>query len=386
MIKNIKVMLCPNNKQRTKLFACAGLARFAYNWALSYEQKNYESGNKFVSDYELRKVFTALKSETEYKWINDYSNNIPKQAIKDAVKAYQNLFKGVAGFPKFKSKRKTRPSFYVDTCKIKFTATHVKLEKLTTSKRKNRQRLNLVKLSEPNRIPTNSKYFNPRITFDGINWWICVGVEFEETKERPPNPGIGIDVGIKDLAVCSDANIYPNINKTATVRKLKKRKRRLQRRISRKYLINKKGESYCKTLNIVKSERKLLRITHRLTNIRNNYLHQSTSEIINRKPKFIVLEDLNVKGMMKNKHLSNAIQEQCLYKFHRQIQYKCLWNQIELIIADRYYPSSKLCSCCGYVKRNLNLSERIYICPECHNKIDRDYQASINLMQYGLTA
>lgn len=379
-------MLCPNNKQKTKLFACAGLARFAYNWALDYEKKNYESGNKFISDCDLRRIFTVLKSEEEYKWLNNYSNNIPKQAIKDAVKAYQNFFKGIAEFPKFKSRRKSRPGFYADTSKIEFTETHVRLEKLTTSRKRNKQKFNLVKLSEYGRIPVNAKYSNPRITFDGINWFISVGIECEEYTEQPKNQGIGIDIGIKDLAICSDKKVYRNINKTAKVRKLKKKKRRLQRRISEKYSENKKGECYCKTRNIVKSEKKLLKITRRLTDIRHHYLHQTTSEIVNRKPKFIVLEDLNVKGMMKNKHLAQAVQEQCFYEFYRQIQYKCSWNNIEFITADRYYPSSKLCSCCGYVKKDLKLSERIYICPECHNTIDRDFQASVNLMRYGLTA
>lgn len=385
MIKTIKVMLCPNNKQKTKLFACAGLARFAYNWALSYEQKNYELGNKFLSDYDLRKRFTVLKSEKEYQWLNDYSNNISKQAIKDAVKAYQNFFKGICEYPKFKSRKKSKSSFYVDTSKISFTSTHVKLEKLTTSKKKNKQKFNLVKLSEPDRIPVDTKYFNPRVTFDGLNWWISIGIECEESQEKPINQGIGIDIGIKDLAICSDSNVYPNINKTEKIRKLKKKKRRLQRRVSKKYSKNKKGECYCKTRNIVKSERKLLKITHKLTNIRHGYVHSVTSEIISRKPKFIVVEDLNVKGMMKNKHLAKVVQEQCFNEFYRQIQYKCNWNNIEFITADRYYPSSKLCSCCGYVKKDLKLSERIYICPECHHVIDRDYQASVNLMRYGLT-
>ena len=323
-----------------------------------------------------------MKSEKEYRWLNDYSNNIPKQAIKDAVKAYQNFFKGIAEFPKFKSRRKSKPSFYADPCKIQFTGTHVKLEKLTTSRKANKQKFNSVRLAECNRIPTDAKYSNPRITFDGINWWISVGIACEESIEQPENNGIGIDIGIKDLAIGSDGRTYKNINKTEKVRKLKKKKRRLQRRISKKYSKNKKGECYCKTRSIVKSEKKLLKITHRLTNIRHNYLHQTTSEIVNRKPKFIVLEDLNVKGMMKNKHLAKAVQEQCFYEFYRQIQYKCQWYNIEFITADRYYPSSKLCSCCGYVKKDLKLSERVYICPECHNTIDRDFQASVNLMRY----
>ncbi|MBQ8824881.1 MAG: transposase [Ruminococcus sp.] len=387
MIKTIKVMLCPNNKQKTKLFSCAGTARFIYNWTLWYQQTNYDFGYSFVSDVELRRILTTLKqTNPKFRWLNDYSNNIAKQAVKDACKAYLNFFRGLADYPKFKSRRKSKPSFYADPVKISFTGTHVKLEKLTTSKKKNKQKFNLVKLAEQGKIPVNAKYSNPRITFDGLNWWISVGIQCEESQEKSTNQGIGIDIGIKDLAVCSDKKVYKNINKTAKVRKLKKKKRRLQRRISKKYSKNKKGVCYCKTRNIVKSEKELLRVTHQLTNICHNYLHQTTSEIISRKPKFIVLEDLNVKGMMKNKHLARAVQEQCFYEFYRQMEYKCHWNHIKFITAGRYYPSSKLCSCCGYVKKDLKLSERVYVCPECHNTIDRDFQASVNLMRYGLTA
>lgn len=382
MIKTFKVMFCPNNKQRTKLFECAGTARFAYNWALDREKENYKNGGKLLSDRDLRKEFTQLKRTNEYFWLNEVSNNVTKQAIKDACNSYKNFFKGLAKYPKFKSKRKSKPSFYVDTCKIQFTDTHIKLEKISDSKRKNRAKANWIRLAEHNRIPLNCKYYNPRVTFDGLNWWISVGVECSESAEKPLNDGIGIDLGIKDLAICSDKNTYKNINKTTKVKKLKKKKRRLQRKISRKYLKNKRGGCYCKTKNILKSEKQLLKINHRLTNIRHSYLHYVTSEIISRKPKFIVLEDLNVKGMMKNKHLAKAVQEQCFYEFYRQIQYKCNWNNIEFITADRYYPSSKMCSCCGNVKKDLKLKDRTYICTECGNVIDRDYQASVNLKRY----
>ena len=381
-MQTIKVMLCPNNRQRTRLFQCAGLARFAFNWALDYEQQNHKEGKPFLSDYDLIKIFVAMKSESEYAWLNNYSCSIPKQAIKDAVKAYRNFFEGRANFPRFKTKRKSKPSFYVDLCRIKFTGTHVQLEKLATSRKKNKSKFNFVRLAERDRIPTDAKYHNPRVTFDGLNWWISVGIECERSTEMPTNQGIGIDIGIKDLAVCSDGKTYPNINKTAKVKKLKKKKRRLQRKISKKYLKNKKGECYRKTKNIIKCERELLKITHRLTNIRHSYLHSVTSEIVNRKPKFIVMEDLNVTGMMKNRHLAEAVQEQCFYEFYRQMEYKCQWNNIEFITADRFYPSSKLCSCCGYLKKDLKLSERVYACPECQNRIDRDYQASVNLMRY----
>ena len=165
------------------------------------------------------------------------------------------------------------------------------------------------------------------------------------------NEGVGIDLGIKDLAIYSDNNIYKNINKTQTVKKLEEKKRRLQRFISRRYEKNKKGVSYCKTSNIIKREKELLKVTKRLTNIRQNYLHQTTSEIVKREPSFICMEDLNVSGMMKNKHLSKAVQQQKFYEFRRQIEYKAKWNNIPVVIADRFFPSSKLCSCCGNIKK-----------------------------------
>ena len=383
MIKTYKVMLCPNNKQQTKLFQNAGIARFIYNWTLAYQQKNYESGGKFLSDYDVRKLLTQLKQTDAFRWLNNYSNNVAKQAVKDACDAYRKFFNGLSAFPRFKSKKKSKPSFYVDTTKIKITATHVKLEKLTDSRKANRQKLNWVRLAEHDRIPVGVSYSNPRVTFDGLHWWLSVGVECPEPQEHPSGEGVGIDIGIKDLAVCSDGNIYTNINKTGKIKRLRKRQRRQQRRVSRKYCKNKKGESYCKTCNIKKAEHQLLKLNRRLTNIRHTYLHQVTSEIINRKPMFVVLEDLNVSGMMKNHHLAKAVQEQGFYEFYRQMEYKCRWNSIAFITADRYYPSSKMCCMCGHIKKDLKLSERTYVCPICGNSIDRDVQASVNLKRYG---
>ena len=376
-------MLIPNNKQKTKLFQCFGVSRFAYNWALGRQQENYKNGGKFISDNDLRKEFTQLKKTKEYEWLNQYSNNIPKQAIKDACDGYKRFFKGYSKFPKFKSKKKSRPSFYVDNIKIQFTDTHVKLEKISNSTKKNKAKLNWIRLAEKGRVPINCKYSNPRVTFDGVNFWISVGIEVEDSLDKPTNNGMGIDLGIKDLAICSDRHTYKNINKTKEVKRLKKRKRRLQRKVSRKYLINKKGVCYNKTSNIIKLENQLLKLNHRLTNIRHNYLHQVTTEIINRKPMFIALEDLNVSGMMKNKCLAKAIQEQSFYEFKRVITYKANWNNIKIIEVPRFYPSSKTCSECGAIKKDLKLSDREYICSECGCIIDRDYNASVNLMKYG---
>ena len=372
-------MLIPNNKQKTKLFQYANTARFAYNWALGKEQKNYKNGGKFISDGDLRKEFTQLKKTNDYFWLNNVSNNVTKQAIKDACEAYRNFFKGYTKFPRFKSKKHSVPKFYQDNLKIKFTDTHIKVEGFANSKKKNKQKLNWIRLAEYGRIPTDCKYCNPRIKYDGLNWWITVGVECKPTNNILKTNGIGIDLGIKDLAICSDGNKYKNINKTEKIKKLEKRKRRLQRSISKKYELNKKGGRYCKTSNIIKSEKELLKLNRRLTNIRHNYIHQTTSEIIQRKPSYITIEDLNVKGMMKNKHISKSVQQQCLYEVARQLKYKCSWNGIELRQVSRWYPSSKKCHECGYINKELKLYHRTYKCPICGYVEDRDYNASLNL-------
>ena len=384
MLKTLRVMLIPNDKQRTRLFQFAGSARYAYNWALSEEKRNYAEGGKFLSGYELRRRFTEYKNEPDNQWLYTISNNVCKQAVKDAVIAYQKFFKGLAEHPKYKSRKHSKPSFYADPIKIKFTATHVKLESIAQSKKKNRQSANWFRVAEHDQIPTNAKYSNPRISFDGLNWFLTVGIEIEAPEPvANTNDGIGIDLGVKDLAICSSGHVYKNINKTSRVRRLKKKQRRLQRKISRKYEKNKKGVRYEKTRNIIKSEKQLLRVTHKLTDIRTNYLHQITSEILKREPSFIVMEDLNVSGMMKNKHLAKAVQEQKLAEFYRIMSYKCSWHGIRLITADRFYASSKTCSFCGNIKKDLKLSDRTYHCEECGAVIDRDINASINLYRYG---
>ena len=424
MIKSIRVQLLPNNKQKTKLFQFAGAARYAYNWALNKQMDHFFEGHKIQTDSALRKEFTVLRHAEENKWLQDVSNNVTKQAIKDLCIAYKNFFRkqkqpgyikytskkiahcnrigksltvyDMNGHPKFRSKKNGDFRFYQDNVKIQFTETHVKLESLAGSRRKNRQRLNWIRLAEGNRIPVRAKYTNPRIAFDGERWWLSVGIQtarklkplcglsFAYRKRRyTRSEGIGIDLGIKDLAVLSDATKVRNINKTRAIRRLKKKRRRLQRQVSRKYQMNKKGDRYCKTSNLIKSEKQLLRINHRLANIRQNHVHQTTTAIIKRKPSFVCLEDLNIRGMMKNRYLSEKIQEQNLYEFRRQIEYKAHWAKISVIIADRWYPSSKTCVICGHVKKDLNLSERMYVCPVCGNVIDRDFQAALNLKRYG---
>ena len=409
-IKGYRVMLIPNNKQRTRLFQFAGAARFAYNWALSRQMDNFRNGRKHQSESELRKEFTQMRHAPETAWLENISNNVTKQAIKDCCNAYQRFFKiqrttkrkftkkklkhlqrikrkptvyDMNGHPKFKSRKCGNCSFYQDPVKIQFTETHVKLEGLAVSRKGNRGQLNWIRLAEHKRIPADAKYVNPRVTFDGLNWWVSVGGE-EQSNAIPEDvktEGLGIDLGLKDLAIASDKTKVESIAKSREYRRIKKRRRRLQRQISRKY--KKGGSRYRKTQNIVKSERKLLKLNRRLTNLRHNHIHQVTTGIVERNPSFICLEDLNVQGMMANKYLAESVQDQGLYEFRRQIEYKAERAGIPVIIASRWYPGSKTCNRCGYIKKNLKLKERTYRCPECGLVIDRDYNAALNLRDYG---
>ncbi|WP_094606377.1 IS200/IS605 family transposase ISBth15 [Sporomusa silvacetica DSM 10669] len=372
MITALKVRLEPNNKQMSKLFQSAGTARWAYNWTLAKQEENYKNGGKFINDRDLRKELTILKQTRELNWLNTYSNNITKQAIKDACDAYYKFFKGLAEKPKFKSRKKSQPKFYQDTDKIKFKNGKVRLEKI-----------GWIKLSEKNRIPENTKYTNPRVTFDGVHWYVSVGIEIQSESVDLTGESIGIDVGIKYLAVCSQIEKpYKNINKSKKIKRLEKKLRRLQRKVSNKYDKNKKGERYVKTGNIIKLETNIRKLHKRLDNIRTNYRHEVTTEIVKTKPARIVMESLNISGMMKNKHLSKAIQQQGLYEFSRFIQYKAERQGTEFIEADKWYPSSKTCSVCGHVKAKLSLSEREFRCECCGAVIDRDKNASINLSRY----
>lgn len=407
-------MLVPNNWQRTRLFEFAGVARFAYNWALDKEMKSLEQGNGFISESDLRKEFTQMKQTSQYSWLNGVADMVSKQAIKDLVEAYIRYFNGrkkpeyvpyskkkvehfarigkpltnydSAHHPKFKRKRDIgRYGFYQRIDRLVVTENSVKLTGLVGSKKANRQVKSYVRLAERGRIPQGVKYYNPRITYDGLNWWISVSFDIDTSKSdcTPKSGGLGVDFGLKDTCICSDGTVYRNINKTEKVKQLEKRKKRKQRSVSRKYRMNKKGESYCKTNNIVKSEKEILKLERQLTNIRHNYCNQISAEIINRKPKFIVIEDLNVSGMMKNKHLSKSVQNQCLRELRRQFEYKSQLAQVPLIIADRWFPSSKTCNCCGSVKKDLKLSDRVYKCKECDYMEDRDLNAAKNLRDYG---
>ncbi|MDN4607004.1 RNA-guided endonuclease InsQ/TnpB family protein [Sporosarcina highlanderae] len=369
MILSMKIRLRPTKLQDEQLWKSVGTARWAYNWALNRQQENFKQGNKFISNNVLRKELTELKQSEAFSWLFDVSNNVTKQAIKDACNAYKNFFKGQAKYPKFKSRKKSKLSFYNDTSKLKVKKKLVLIEKV-----------GWIKTSE--QIPIGVAYINPRISFDNKYWYISVGIEQEFEQPKLTDEVVGIDLGIKELAICSNGQEFKNINKTEKIIKTEKRLRRLQRSVSRKYEMNKEGTRFVKTSNIIKLEQKIQHLHRRLTNIRINHIHQSTNAIVKTKPSKVVMEDLNVIGMMKNRHLSKAIANQKLKEFSRQMEYKCEKYGIGFTKADRFYPSSKICSSCGTIKKDLKLSDRVYSC-ECGLKIDRDMNAALNLAGYG---
>ena len=367
MIISKKIRLIPNKTQEKMLYKSAGTSRFIYNWTLNKQEENFKLGNKFISDNDLRKEITILK-KSELIWLNEVSNNVAKQAVKDACESYKKFFKKLSKKPRFKSKKRSKLSFYNDCVKLKFKQNLVLIEKV-----------GWIKCNEP---LTNQKFTNPRISYDGKYWHLSVGIEVKEENQELTNKTIGIDLGLKDFAITNEGKKYKNINKTSNVKKTKKRLKRLQKQVSRKYENNREGQRYHKTANIVKLEKKIRLLHRRLANIRDNYIHQITTEIVKTKPSKIVIEDLNVKGMMKNKHLSKAIAEQSFYKFTQILDYKCKFYGINLVKADKWFPSSKTCSECGCIKHDLKLSDRVYKCIECGYEIDRDLNAAINLSNY----
>ena len=375
MIKSIKIRLSPTKEQEELMFQSVGIARFAYNWGLSKWEEMYKEGIK-PSKAKIRKEFNnSIRKNDDFKWLYNVSGQITAQAFADLEDAYKNFFDGLAQRPKFKNKKKSKKSFYVRYDAIKFSNNRVNIEKIGK-----------VKYSSNYKIPKLDKYTNPRCHFDGKYWYLTFGFEHGESQASlNEDLSIGIDLGISHLAIVNHLdNPIKNINKSKEVRRLKKKLKRLQRQVSRKYEMNKKGSKFVKTNNIIKLEKQIKLVHRRLNNIRNNHIHQATSKIIKLNPYRVVMEDLNVSGMMKNKHLAEKIAEQKFYEFKRQMKYKCQFNKIEFFEADRWYPSSKACSCCKNIKKDLKLSDRTYICNECGLVIDRDKNASINLGNYKL--
>lgn len=369
-MKTFKTKLKLNNKQRTRLFKNAGVSRFVYNLTLEIQETNYKNGGKFLSDCDIRKMITARKKD-DLAWLYEYDCDIVKQAVKDACKAYKKFFNKQAKKPKFKSAKLTKPSFYTDGWRLKVENGYIKIPFCTK-----------IKLYEKDYIPEGLNYQNPRITFDGIDWWISVGLKEEQPKPKLIDEIIGIDLGLKELATCSNGMVFHNVAKSKEYRRINKSLKQKQRQVSRKYEMNKQGNKFIKTSNIKKLEKRIQKKRIKLNNMKKDYFHKASTAVVRTKPKAIVLEDLNVAGMRKNKHLAHSLQEASISTFKQMLISKAESHGIEVVLADRFYPSSQICSSCGNRKVDLKLSERTYRCPVCGLEIDRDFNASINLKHY----
>ena len=311
MIKSVKIRVFPTSEQEVLMFKSIGISRFAYNWGLARWEELYKAGFN-LSKYSIKKEFNnTVKKDEGYKWLYEVSGKVTAQAFEDLGTAFSKFFKKKSKYPKFKSKKRSRQSFYVRYDVLKIKGSTINIEKIGRM----RFKTNL-------EIPILDKYNNPRCSYDGKYWYLSFG--FEQGEDQVllnPKLSIGIDLGITTLAVVNEIEKpIKNINKSQAVMKLKKKLKRLQRQASRKYEMNKEGLKFIKTSNIIKLERKIKLIHRKLTNIRQNHIHQATSMIIKMRPYRVVMEDLNISGMMKNRHLSRAIGEQKFYEFIRQMK------------------------------------------------------------------
>ena len=376
-IRALKIRLFPTKEQEEMFYRHIGCCRFIWNYMLSEHEKMYANGDTYIHFFDLAKKITSLKHDTNYLWLNKVSNNSLIKTCKDLSDAYDRFFKKISKHPKYKSKKKSKKSFPVrsDMKRFYFIENYVKIEKLGKIKYKNNNKYKDI-------IGKDIKFYNPRISLVRNKWILSVGIDYENQVVELTDKSLGIDLGIKELAVCSfggEKLVFHNINKTKRMKNLEKKLKHIQRVISRKYKTNK---NYNKTNNIIKYENVIRDIHYEMSCIRENYIHQNTHYLISLLPYRIIMEDLNVSEMIKNKHLAKEIKEQCFYKFISQMKYKCEEYGIEFIQADRFYPSSKTCSCCGNIKKDLKLSDRIYKCDECGLIIDRDFNAALNLEKY----
>lgn len=384
MLKSYKTEMLPTAKQADKIRRSIGICRWLYNEYIARNKrlhKLYQRGcldenqKHFISAMDFDKfVNHKLKNREERAWINECGSKARKKSITNAETAFKKFFKGEAKFPNFKKRnRQSVKIYFPKNNKGDWTVKRHWVQIPTIGK---------IRLKEFGYLPVDATVKSGTVSQKADRFYVSVVVDMPELQyAKPQGEPLGIDLGLKDLVILSDGTNYKNINKTATVRRLKKKLRREQRRLSRK-LENKKkrGEkSATYFANISKNVLKVQKLYHRLTSIRTNYTNQVVNEIVKREPSHITIEDLNVKGIMKNRHLAKAVAECKFYEFRIKLIAKCHERGIELRVVDRFYPSSKTCHECGHIKHDLKLSERTYVCPECGNTIDRDYQAALNL-------
>ena len=376
MYKAIRIELKLTKEQKIQINKTIGVERFIYNEYIKYNQEQYELGNKFVSAFDFSKYINNvyLPNNPDKKWIKDVSSKSVKQAMIYGEKAFKNFFKGLSAFPVFKKKGKNElGAYFVKNNKTDFEFYRHKI-KIPT--------LKFVRVKEYGYIPKNAIIKSGTITKIADRYFLSLVMEVDDIvkTENKNIKGLGVDLGIKDTAICSNGMVFKNINKTKKVKKLKKKLKREQRKMSRsvEYSKSKKIKlKECKNFN--KKKLKVQRLFYRLSCIRDDYKNKMVNEITRTKLKYITIEDLKVSNMMKNRHLSKAIQEQNFYSIRTKLINKCKERNIELRLVDTFYPSSKTCSSCGSIKKDLKLNNRIYKCSNCGLEIDRDYNASINL-------
>ena len=381
MLKSFKTEIKPTQEQIVKINKTIGTCRYLYNFYLAHNKELYDKGEKFMS----AKSFSVwlnneyIPDNQDKSWIKEVSSKAAKQSLENANRAFSSFFKGQSGFPRFKKKSNQDVKMY-------FVKTDAKAVLWCERHRIKIPTLGWVRLKEKGYIPTTKQGYvikSGTVSCKAGRYYVSVLIDVPDTEKTRLNDfGLGIDLGVKEFAVISDGVIKKNINKTAKLKKLEKKLKRNQRCLSRKYEDLKKRNNKMKgeatRQNIQKQVLKVQKLHHRIDNIRTDYINKTIAEIVKTKPSYITIEDLNVKGMMKNRHLSKAVASQKFYEFRTKLEKQCKESGIELRVVDRFYPSSKLCHCCGFIKKDLKLSDRIYKC-DCGYKCDRDFNASLNL-------
>ena len=375
MLKSFKTEINPSEEQKVKIRKTIGTCRFIYNFYLAHNKELHEKGEKFMSSNQFRVWLNNeyVPKHPEYSWIKEaYSKAVP-QAVNIGQTAFTRFFNHKSAFPRFKKKGKSNVKMYF----VKNNPKDCRCER----HRINIPSLGWVRIKEKGYIPTTKDGYVIRsghVSIKADRYYVSVLIEIPDNKiVNNSNEGIGIDLGLKDFAVVSNGTSYKNINKSTKLKKLEKQLIREQRSLSRKYENLKKGGSIQRA-NIQKQRLKVQKLHHRIDNIRTDYINKTIAEIVKTKPSYITIEDLNVSGMMKNKHLSKAVSSQKFYEFRTKLQAKCNENGIELRVVDKWFPSSKTCHCCGAIKKDLKLSDRTFTC-DCGYIEDRDFNAALNL-------
>ena len=375
LLKSFKTEINPTEEQKVKIRKTIGACRYIYNFYLAHNKKLHDNGEKFMSG----KSFSVwlnneyLSQNPDKLWIKEVSSKSVKRSIENGCVAFTRFFKHQSAFPNFKKKGKSEVKMYF----VKNNPKDCRCER----HRINIPSLGWVRIKEKGYVPTTKDGYvikSGHVSIKADRYYVSVLIEIPNNKiANNSNEGIGIDLGLKDFAIVSNGKTYKNINKSAKLKKLEKQLIREQRSLSRKYEHLKKGES-TQRANIQKQKLKVQKLHHKIDDIRTDYINKTIAEIVKTKPSYITIEDLNVSGMMKNRHLSKAVASQKFYEFRTKLQAKCKESGIELRVVDRWYPSSKTCHCCGTIKKDLKLSDRIFQC-DCGYIEDRDFNAALNL-------